>query len=124
MSTPLIKTINNKLTTLNDKLKTNIVTGQEVATNEYIDGKRVYVKRATFTTGSTVNTWYEIIKLSSNCNLIDFYGAITVKNEQYPLINDGHSNFFQTVSKILSHKHVNEYYNNKNGWVIAKYTKN
>lgn len=109
---------------MDNKLKTNIVTGEEVATNEYIDGKRVYVKRATFTTGSTVNTWYAIIKLSSNCNLIDFYGAITVETEQYPLINDGHSNFFQTVSKILSHKHVNEYYNNKNGWVIAKYTKN
>lgn len=109
---------------MDNKLKTNIVTGQEVATNEYIDGKRVYVKRATFTTGSTVNTWYAIIKLSSNCNLIDFYGAITVETEQYPLINDGHSNFFQIVSKVLSHKHVNEYYNNKNGWVIAKYTKN
>lgn len=109
---------------IDNKLTTNITTGTETATNEYIDGKRVYVKRATFTTGSTVNTWYEIIKLSSNCNLIDFYGAITVETEQYPLINDGHSNFFQIVSKILSHKHVNEYYNNKNGWVIAKYTKN
>lgn len=29
---------------VNDKLKTSIVTGQEVATNEYIDGKRVYLK--------------------------------------------------------------------------------
>ena len=109
---------------IDNKLTTNITTGTETATNEYIDGKRVYVKRATFTTGSTVNTWYEIIKLSSNCNLIDFYGAITVETEQYPLINDGHSNYFQIVSKILSHKHVSEYYNNKNGWVIAKYTKN
>lgn len=27
---------------VNDKLKTSIVTGQEIATNEYIDGKRVY----------------------------------------------------------------------------------
>lgn len=27
---------------IDNKLKTNIVTGQEVATNEYIDGKRVY----------------------------------------------------------------------------------
>lgn len=108
---------------VNDGIKTNVTTGQEVATNEYIDGKRVYVKRATFTTGSTVNTWYAIIKLSSNCNLIDFYGAITVDTEQYPLINDGHSNYFQTASKTLSHKHVNEYYNNKSGWVVAKYTK-
>lgn len=109
---------------VNNGIKTNITTGQEVATNEYIDGKRVYLKRATFTTGSTVNTWYAIIKLSSNCNLIDFYGAITVNTEQYPLINDGHSNYFQTASKTLSHKHVNEYYNNKSGWVVAKYTKN
>lgn len=108
---------------IDNKLKTNIITGQEVATNEYIDGKRVYLKRATFTTGSTINTWYAIIKLSSNCNLIDFYGAITASAEQYPLINDGHSNYFQTASKTLSHKHVNEYYNNRSGWVVAKYTK-
>lgn len=30
---------------MDNKLKTNIVTGQEVATNEYIDGKQVFVKR-------------------------------------------------------------------------------
>lgn len=29
---------------VNDVIKTNIITGQEVATNEYIDGKRVYLK--------------------------------------------------------------------------------
>lgn len=29
---------------VNDDIKTNIVTGQEIATNEYIDGKRVYLK--------------------------------------------------------------------------------
>ena len=29
---------------MDNRLKTNIVTGQEVATNEYIDGKRVYLK--------------------------------------------------------------------------------
>lgn len=115
------KATNNKI---ENAVKTNITTGQEVATNEYIDGKRVYVKRATFTTGSTIKTWYKIIQLSSNCNLIDFYGAITVNSEQYPLINDGHSNYFQTGSKTLNHNHVSEYYNNKSGWVIAKYTKN
>lgn len=30
---------------MDNKLKTNIVTGQEVATNEYIDGKQIFVKR-------------------------------------------------------------------------------
>lgn len=29
---------------IDNKLKTNITTGQEIATNEYIDGKRVYLK--------------------------------------------------------------------------------
>ena len=29
---------------VNDGIKTNITTGQEIATNEYIDGKRVYLK--------------------------------------------------------------------------------
>ena len=30
---------------MDNKLKTNIVTGQEVATNEYVDGKQVFVKK-------------------------------------------------------------------------------
>ena len=34
---------------VDNKLKTNMVTGQEVATNEYLDGKRVYIKYITGT---------------------------------------------------------------------------
>lgn len=37
--------VNNKI---ENSAKTNIVTGQEVATNEYVDGKQVFVKRIDF----------------------------------------------------------------------------
>lgn len=39
---------------IDNKLKTNITTGQEVATNEYIDSKQVFLKRINF--GALPNT--------------------------------------------------------------------
>ena len=41
---------------VDNKIKTNIVTGQEVATNEYIDGKQVFVKRINLGTLPNSNT--------------------------------------------------------------------
>lgn len=38
---------------LNEIIDTKIITGQEVATNEYVDGKQVFVKR--FKMGNVVN---------------------------------------------------------------------
>ena len=49
-STPLNKTNLNKMQT---DLQTNIITGQEFATNKYIDGKKVYGKRFAGTYEST-----------------------------------------------------------------------
>lgn len=78
MSTPLIKTINNKLTTLNDKLTTNIVTGQEVATNYYEDGKRVYIMKIQLN-GATATKKDQYIKTAisglSNVRVIDIRGT-------------------------------------------------
>lgn len=40
---------------LNEKITTNITTGQEFATNTYIDGKRIYAKRLKGTWGTETN---------------------------------------------------------------------
>ena len=54
---------------IDNKLKTNIVTGQEVATNEYIDGERVYVKR--ISTGSLPNATTTSVATGLNFSEID-----------------------------------------------------
>lgn len=62
---------------IDNKLKTNIITGQEVATNEYIDGKRVYFTRisineypgATATINHNINNIDEIIDYDAIFNL-------------------------------------------------------
>lgn len=54
---------------IDNKLKTNITTGQEVATNEYIDGERVYVKR--ISTGSLPNATTTSVATGLNFSEID-----------------------------------------------------
>lgn len=54
---------------MDNKLKTSIVTGQEFATNEYIDGKRVYVKR--ISTGSLPNATTTSVATGLNFSEID-----------------------------------------------------
>jgi len=51
--------INASLSQLSENMKLKIVTGQEVATNEYIDDKRVYVKR--YNCGSLPNNGIKTI---------------------------------------------------------------
>ena len=54
---------------IDNKLKTSITTGQEVATNEYIDGERVYVKR--ISTGSLPNATTTSVATGLNFSEID-----------------------------------------------------
>lgn len=54
---------------IDNKLKANITTGQEVATNEYIDGERVYVKR--ISTGSLPNATTTSVATGLNFSEID-----------------------------------------------------
>lgn len=56
-------------TQLRNEMKTNIITNQEVATNEYIDGERVYVKR--ISTGSLPNATTTIVATGLNFSEID-----------------------------------------------------
>lgn len=67
----LIKKILNNLKNIADGNK--IITGQEVATNEYIDGKRVYRKR--INCGNLPNATSKTVSLSlSNVNIIKIEG--------------------------------------------------
>lgn len=54
---------------VDNKLKTNIVTGEEAATNEYIDGKQVFVKRIDF--GILPDTAEKKVELGLNLNVIN-----------------------------------------------------
>lgn len=63
------------------KVKTNITTGQAVATNEYIDGKQVYVKRISFTMSSTLNSWQLIDTLTNYGNLDEMHGSLSTGGE-------------------------------------------
>lgn len=56
---------------VNDSIKTNIITGQEVATNEYVDGKRVYVKRINF--GALPNTSEKIVVTDLKVSEVELY---------------------------------------------------
>lgn len=67
---------------VDNKIKTNIVTGQEVATNEYIDGKQVFVKRINL--GSLPNANEKIVTTDLNVNNVNIikidgiaYGSAT-----------------------------------------------
>lgn len=61
---PSVKAVNNGI-------KTNITTGQEVATNEYLDGKRVYVKRINF--GALPNTSEKIVVTDLKVSEVELY---------------------------------------------------
>lgn len=56
---------------VNNGIKTNIITGQEVATNEYVDGKRVYVKRINF--GALPNTSEKIVVTDLKVSEVELY---------------------------------------------------
>lgn len=121
MSTPLIKTINDKLTT-------NIITGQEVATNEYIDGKRVYLKRATFTTPNAVDTWKAMITIPANSEIVISYQVYGTESTTYPFPfsynNESMQIYYNLNDGTINVKANFAYALNKDGYIIVKYTKN
>lgn len=114
---------------VNDKLKTSIVTGQEVATNEYIDEKRVYLKRIEFTLPTTLDTWESIAQLDNTVDTIIYKELrFKVNNEEYDIPysynNEAISCYFNTNTKRLYINQNYGYPKGKSGWGILKYTKN
>lgn len=114
---------------VNDSIKTNIITGQEVATNEYIDGKRVYLKRIEFTLPTTLDTWESIAQLDNTVDTIIYKELrFKVNNEEYDIPysynNEAISCYFNTNTKRLYINQNYGYPKGKSGWGILKYTKN
>lgn len=114
---------------IDNKLKTNIITGQEVATNEYVDGKRVYVKRIEFTMPTTLNTWASIAQLDNTVDTIIYKELrFKVNYEEYDIPysynNEAIACYFNSNTKKLYINQNYEYPKAKSGWGILKYTKN
>lgn len=88
---------------IDNKLKANITTGQEVATNEYIDGKRVYFTRISInefpgnnvTINHNINNIYEIIDYDAT------FALATGETRKMPgLWKTDYSNFLSTVYQV------------------------
>lgn len=114
---------------MDNRLKTNIVTGQEVATNEYVDGKQVFVKRVEFTFPTTINAWTTLIQLDSTVDdLIDkklrYYSGGANYDFPYNFENEEIICYFNKNDKTLNVKTNFSYPSGKPGWGILKYTKN
>ena len=119
---PSVKAVNNGI-------KTNITTGQEFATNEYIDGKRVYVKKIEFTMPTELNTWISIAQLDDTVDTITYKELrFKVNYEEYDIPysynNEAIACYFNSNTKKLYINQNYEYPKAKSGWGILKYTKN
>ena len=113
---------------IDNKLTTNITTGQEVATNEYIDGKRVYLKRATFTTPNAVDIWKTMITIPANSEIVNSYQVYETESNKYPFPfsynNESMQIYYNSNDGTINVKTSFNYALNKNGYIIVKYTKN
>ena len=113
---------------VNDSIKTNIITGQEVATNEYVDGKRVYLKRATFTTPNAVDTWKAMITIPANSEIVNSYQVYEAESTKYPFPfsynNESMHIYYNSNDGTINVKINFAYALNKDGYIIVKYTKN
>lgn len=113
---------------IDNKLTTNITTGQEVATNEYIDGKRVYLKRATFTTPNAVDIWKTMITIPANSEIVNSYQVYEAESSKYPFPfsynNESMQIYYNSNDGTINVKINFAYALNKDGYIIVKYTKN
>ena len=113
---------------IDNKLTTNITTGQEVATNEYIDGKRVYLKRATFTTPNVVDIWKTMITIPANSEIVNSYQVYETESNKYPFPfsynNESMQIYYNSNDGTINVKTSFNYALNKDGYIIVKYTKN
>lgn len=128
--TNLSNEINQISSQLSENMKLKIVTGQEVATNEYIDDKRVYVKR--FDCGSLPNNSVKTIAHNltgvTTVKVEGFYKPSNSDISIFPLeftdmgTPSNSSSFYVGSSNIVITTWGNK--TNSNGYVDIYYTKN
>lgn len=109
--------------------KIEITTGVEYATNEWIDGKQVFMKRVTFTTPTTTDTFETIVTFDSPIKIImsDFYFHNYSETEVYkfPLSYGGEEIciYLNNRDYTIKAKANYSYATNKNGYGTIKYIK-
>ena len=74
---------------VDNKIKTNIVTGQEVATNDYVDGKQIFRRRVDV--GNLPNASEKLVPIGlTNVNIVKFSGYYFSSSEGFGVeINHG-----------------------------------
>lgn len=113
-----------------EALKTNITTGTEVATNEYIDGKQVYIKRISFTMSSTTNAWQTVDTISNLDKIINVFGTMkTSGGEIIPLPTTQASDeivkiYIASQNGNVQVYHTYDYANSTPCYLNIYYTKN
>lgn len=115
-------------TAINNKISTNIITNQEVATNEYVDGKRVYIKKVEFTVPTTVNEWVTLIQLDNTVDdlisrKLKYFSSDQVYDIPYNFEDEDIAVYFDSAYKRIRIKTNFSYPGGKSGWGILKYTK-
>lgn len=88
---------------IDNKLKTNITTGQEVATNEYIDGKRVYFTRISINAypGDNVTLNHNINNIDEIIDYDATFALATGETRKMPGIwKTDYSSFMSTVYQV------------------------
>lgn len=118
----------------------NIVTGQEVATNEYVDGKRVYVKKITGTLSNNSTDGIEtqhhslhVLDISPECEIVRVDGKITVANGGTRSINHyfmygGQAYFIASFVELINNQYRLDFwyqatYENRTFEAYVYYTK-
>ena len=111
-----------------EALKANITTGQETMTNDYIDGKPVYVKRISFTMSSTLNSWQLIDTLSNFKALVNMYGSLDTGGESIliPTVQNSTEiikTYIDSKSGKVNVWHTYSYVNGKSCYLNVYYLK-
>lgn len=118
---------------IDNKLKTNIITGQEVATNEYIDEKRVYYTRISINEylGDTVTINHNIDNIDEIIDYDAIFTLATGETRKMPGVwKSDYSNFLSTVYQVTKETMqivLGSFWNSgtfKKAVITIKYTKN
>ncbi len=113
---------------INAAVKTNINLNEEIETNEYISGKRIYVKKITTNASANTDTWEDInLKLTGNFTIQRVNGTVKHLNYKYylPYFEAANVYFNLTVyqDSILKEKH-GAVFNSAALDILVYYTKN
>lgn len=115
---------------IDNKLKTNIVTGQEVATNEYIDGKQIFRKRVDVGNLPGASAKKLVPIGLTNVNIINFSGYYFSSSEGFGIaINHATgTNYYVQTFLVLNTMNIDiscgSDRSSYTGYVDIYYTKN